>query len=444
MRRHLSELLRLAVPVVIARSGTLTLDVATNIILGHYAAQDLAYRGLAVTITSTLNVTLAGLMMGTMVMVAQALGRGETAECGAIWRRSLPFALLVGLPATLLALLGPSLCLARGQTPEVASGAGEVLRILAWGLIPTALFFACVGFLEGIRRPWWGTWIMLGANLLNIVLTLPLVHGWGPVPALGAEGSAIATVIIRVLVAITALALIWWGGRFWAADEPAGSYGLRATPRPRWRDGMPQRRLGFAAGASAAVESTAFTAQVIFAGWLGVTALASYVVAFNTLAVTFMTALGIASATAVRTGIAFGRRDFPDLRLAGWTGLGLNTALMLALGAVISAMPGTVAGLFAGDAAVVAAATPLIALLVYILVFDGGQVVLAGALRGRGDTWIPTLTHFVSYWGVMIPLGWVLAIRLEVGVVGLFLAVLTASLASTGFLLWRFWSLSRA
>ena len=74
---------------------------------------------------------------------------------------------------------------------------------------------------------------------------------------------------------------------------------------------------------------------------------------------------------------------------------------------------------------------------------DALQVVTAQALRARGDVWLPTGTHLTSYILIMAPLAWFLAIPLKMGLVGMMVAVIIASLVSCLLLLARFWALGR-
>ena len=87
------------------------------------------------------------------------------------------------------------------------------------------------------------------------------------------------------------------------------------------------------------LETSSFTMMTFMAGYLGAVALAGYQIAISTLALLFMTAIGIATATGVRIGNAVGRHDPAGLRLAGWTGAGLVVVTMAALGTVLITLP---------------------------------------------------------------------------------------------------------
>jgi len=93
---------------------------------------------------------------------------------------------------------------------------------------------------------------------------------------------------------------------------------------------------------------------------------------------------------------------------------------------------------------VIAAAVPLILIVAPAMIGDGGQRVVAQALRGCHDAWFPTALHMISYAVIMVPLGWVLAFGLGLGVTGLLLAIAIASFASLGILSARFGWISRA
>jgi MATE family multidrug resistance protein len=115
---------------------------------------------------------------------------------------------------------------------------------------------------------------------------------------------------------------------------------------------------------------------------------------------------------------------------------------MLILGIVFLALGPEIADLFSDDGELVLIAGGLIAFCAWILIADGGQVVLAHALRGRGDAWVPTASHVLSYWGIMVPGGYLFAVAWDGGVLGLFWSILVASIVSVGLLAVRFYYLS--
>jgi MATE family multidrug resistance protein len=210
-----------------------------------------------------------------------------------------------------------------------------------------------------------------------------------------------------------------------------------------WPRSRAHRYFGLASGASYGIESAAFAAIQFFAGILGTLPLAAYSVQHVVFALVFMIALGIASATSVRVGIAHGQQDWPNRAMAAWSGFGLAIATLAAIGGFLAMFPTAVAAIFTDNATLALAAAPLIAFSAYALIFDGGQVVIASALRGAGETWAPTAIHMVSYLVVMIPAGWIFAFTLNYGALGLVGAIILASAVSVTLLSIRFIAISR-
>ena len=437
IRHHVSELVRLAWPVVLTRTGIIAMVLADTIMVARYSTEEVAYLGLGAAPVVVLIVTSVGLMMGTLVVTANAFGAGHQRECGAVWQRSLPYALGLGIASALVCTLGEPFLTMTGQTPELAAGGGKVLFWLGLGLPANMLFVTNNFFLEAIKRPVPGTIAMICMNIVNIGLNWLLIYGHFGFDEMGATGAAIATSAARYGLAIMLFVYIW-------TMRGHAEFGIRSRQRTNWRDWQHQRQLGYATGVSGALESTAFAFMTLFAGWLGTYALSAYSLAMNLLSLIFMVALGIATATAVRVSIAHGRADHRDLVLAGWTGLGVNTVLMSLLGLVLLAIPTVLASLYTTDVRLIAMVAPIIAFTAYIMVADGGQVVILSALRGRGDAWLPALAHAVSYIGIMVPVSWWLAFKLGHGVMGLMEGVLIASVFSIILLSIRFQFLAAA
>ena len=95
-------------------------------------------------------------------------------------------------------------------------------------------------------------------------------------------------------------------------------------------------------------------------------------------------------------------------------------------------------GAYTGSALTLAMAVPALALSCLMYWPDSLQVVAAAALRARGDVWVPTYTHLASYILLMMPLAWWLAIPRGMGIEGMVVAIVIASVVSAGLLLIRF------
>ncbi len=86
---------------------------------------------------------------------------------------------------------------------------------------------------------------------------------------------------------------------------------------------------------------------------------------------------------------------------------------------------------------------PAIVIAGVVLVFDGGQGVLMGALRGVADVWPATVLYLVSFWLVMVPLGYVMGVRQGGGAPALMVAVGVGSAIAVVLLALRFHLVSK-
>ncbi|WP_313103890.1 MATE family efflux transporter [Brevundimonas sp.] len=429
-RETLSELLKLAWPVVLARLGIMTMGLTDAIVVGHYASRELAYHSLAWAPSSVVLTTAVGLMMGVQVMTARLLGEGRKDEVGAVLRRGMVYAMQIGFISMIaLMALGPFGLRHMGLEDGLGEGASPVLMIFALSMPAYLISVAAQFFLEGLHRPKAGMVAMWVANAVNLALNLLLVPDILGLGMHGAQASAWATFGARVALAIFLVIFIL---RLPEAKE----WGLFNKPRRDKAVEREQVKVGVGAGSSNFIEVGAFAAMTLFAGQLGAAETASWAVVINVSAIVFMVPMGLSSATAVLVGRSYGAGDKAGVMRGGLAGIGVVTVLafIIAIGLWLTAP--LVVSAYTTDPAILAIAAPALVLATLFFVADAQQVVAAQANRAAGDVVWPTLMHLLSYGVIMIPLGWWLAHR--IGVDGLVWSVIVASLISGALLTGRF------
>lgn len=147
-RARIRELTRQAGPVIVARSAIMLMALVDTVMVGRYAAEELAVLGLALTLVTTLLLTGIGLLMGTLVVTAICYGRGDTAACGVVWRRSLLYASVLGLGMAGICAFAQPILRGLGQAPELAARAAPVVGVLGLGLLPQLVYVTTQFFLE--------------------------------------------------------------------------------------------------------------------------------------------------------------------------------------------------------------------------------------------------------------------------------------------------------
>jgi MATE family multidrug resistance protein len=437
VRQDLAALFTLAWPVVISRLGMMTMGVSDAIVVGRYSAVQLGWHAMAWAPSTVVLVVGTALLGGVQVMTARAIGEGRPEQTGAVLRRGLVYGIKVGVfSAAALFFLGPWLLGLLQLPDDLVAGATPPLQIFALSMPIFVIGSACSAWLEGLGRPRIGAVFMWAANLVNLLALLVLVPGNFDLPALGAAGAAIATLIAR---AALTLALVVYILRM----PEARSLGVFTPAPPAPKAASEQTQIGLGAGASGFFEMTAFAGMNVIAGWLGTLQVATWSIVVNVISVTFMVPLGIATAVSVLVGRAYGAGDMEGIRRISLIAYGATAAFCVVVSLVVWLGAGLIASGYTTDAATLAMAVPALVLCAAVILPDALQVVIAQSLRARGDIMIPTLTHFVSYVLVMAPLAWALALPGGRGVNGIVEGVALASVLSAGLLMARFLLLSR-
>ena len=421
----LLRLFRLAGPVAIARLGIMGMGVADTMIVGQLAPKELSHLALGWAPTGVFLVGGIGLLTGVQVLTARMIGEGRPEHAGSVLRRGLVLGWIAGVLASVIIALGarPAL-LSFGINPDLATAAARVAAVLGMQIPLHLTFVGASFFLEAVSKPAPGAVVMWLGNGVNIALNLWLV------PRHGAVGSAWATVGARVFLA-TAL-LGWILVTMYNSDYRVVQRASSEAPGFGALLGV-----GAAAAVSQVAEAGSFGAMTVIAGRIGEVAVATFQITLNLLAVVFMLALGVASATQVLVSEAIGARAPERATRAGWLGLYVNSAVMAAVGVAIYFFAQPIGRAYTADPALIAAVASMMPLAALILMPDGDQVVAAAALRGRGDNWFPTASHVFAYVIVMPPLAFWLGEAQGRGVAGVLEAILIASAISVGVLVAR-------
>jgi MATE family multidrug resistance protein len=429
-RSFVAPLLRIAGPVALARLGIIGMALVDVVVVGQLAPDELPHQALGWAPTAVFLVAAIGLLQGVQVLAARSLGEGNPQGAGVALRRGLVLALIAGgLSAGAMWLGGSRLFSTFGIEAELVPLSTQVMAILALSIPLHLLYVAGTFFLEAIKKPGVSTIVMWAANAVNLALNLL----W--VPEHGAVGSAWATVGARVFLAGVLLLWIY-------LLRDGGRYGVRKLGAKGPSFGA-LLAVGIAAAVSQAVEAGAFSAMTVIAGRLGADIVAGYQILLNLMAFVFMIALGLAAATAVLVSEAIGRRAPAYAIRAGWTGFALNAIAMAIAAIAIFMFRNEIGRAYTADVELAALIAGLVWITALVLHPDGAQVVVASALRARGDNWFPTFSHILAYAVVMPVLGYWLAERQGMEVAGLLFAIFWSSVLSAAVLLVRWWALAR-
>jgi MATE family multidrug resistance protein len=434
LRREFPPTMRLALPLVLAELGWMSMAIVDTVMVGHLPDSATAIG--AVSLGSNIFIVLAlfggGLLMGLDTLVSQAFGAGQREDC----HRSLVNGIYLSIALTPILTapvwLLPKLLRSMHIDPAILALAIPYTNALAVGLFPLLLYFAVRRCLQAMNMVRIVAFALISANIVNAIGNWVLIYGkWGA-PALGAVGSGWSTALARLYMAAVLIIYLWWYDARHRTD-------LLKTPvdidLPRIRRLL---TLGYPAALQFTLEGGIFALVTALIARLGPVPLASHQIALNTVAFTWMVPLGISSAAAVRVGQAIGRKDPRAAGDAGNTAIFLAAAFMTCASAALLIFPHPIARMYTPALDVIRATTFLLAAGAAFQLFDGIQTVATGALRGAGDTRTPMLCHLIAYWIIGLPLGSWLCFVLNWGAFGLW-AGLSLALILIGVVLLIAW-----
>ena len=433
LRPHLRPTLLLAYPVVLSQLGHILVSFVDSALVGRTGTAPLAAVGLGTSSTTVLLVLGIGLSMGSVPLVAAANGRRDLPSLGRLLVSSVWLNTVMGVLLAGLGLLVPSLLHYLGQPPEVEAQAAPWVRVIGLSMLPLMVFQGFREFAEGLGLTRQAMWLSVLANVVNAALCYALVFGeWGA-PRMGLMGSAWATLIARVLMALLMAGYV-------LRAEALHEY--RAAVTTWLPDTATLRRLlglGAPIGVQMALEVGAFAASAIMIGWLGTVPLAAHQVAINLAAITYMAASGISAAATIRVGKLYGGGDLVEARQAGFAAYVLGFLFMSTMAVLLICTRHLAPHLYGEhDPQVVAQAATLLLIAALFQVSDGLQVVGLGALRGLEDVKVPSVVALLAYWAVALPLGYFLGFKMHLGAPGVWAALWVGLTIVAGVLLLRF------
>jgi multidrug resistance protein, MATE family len=427
-------MLRLAIPLVLAELGWMTMAIVDTMMVGRQAhsAEAIGAVSLGSILFNAAAIFGTGLMLGLDTLVSHSYGAGNVEDC----HHSLVNGVYLSLGITpilmgIVRLFEPVLRSLNIQA-SVLDQTIPYLRALNWGTLPLLLYFVFRRYLQGMNLAKPVMFALISANLVNLVGNWALVYGHLGFRAMGTVGSGWSTCTARIyMMGVLLIYAVYFDHRF--------QTGLRDTPRlPNFFRIWKLVQLGFPAATQFGMEVGVFAVCTALIAKLGAVPLASHQVALNSVSLTYMVPLGIASAAAVRVGQALGRGDAHGASRAGWTAMSLGMGFMFCMGVVFFLVPDYIARVFTPDPVVIHAAGALMYVAAFFQLFDGMQTVATGALRGAGDTRTPMLCHLILYWGVGLPLGAYLCFKRDWGAPGLWTGLCVA-LILIGIALMYFW-----
>lgn len=413
--------LRLAVPVMIAQLGQMSVQLVDTIMVGQLGAVPLAAVSFANSLMMPIMMIGTGVAMGLTPLVSRAYAREDFSRVQSLLKNSIVLNTLLAIGLA-LTLLGITFFMDRmGQDAEILPTAKIYSYLMVVGMLPMLWMNTARQFLEGLGNTKWTMVITITGNVVNVIFNFILIFGLLGFPALGAVGAGISTVFSRFVMVGMYVVL------FYKRDAYRRFFdGIMAISLCKFR----LRRLlniGFPIAVQLGIELTAMSLMAIAVGTFGAQALAAHQIAINIPGMSFMVVVGIANATTIIVSRNYGLRFYDEIRRTLKASLTIISLFMVVSATLFLSFAGPIVSIFTPDTAVTTLAA-------YFLIFgaifqfsDGLQGVAVGALRGILDVKRPMYYSIFVYALIGLPVGYIASFSsLSIGPAGVWIAFIVS------------------
>lgn len=432
IKTHVKQTLELAYPVSIGYLGHVMLGVVDSIMIGKIGAVPLAASSLVNSILILILVLGIGMSIAVTPLVAIARGSEKHGECGIILRQALLVDLIFAILLAAATFFTADILKFLNQPQAVVGQAVSYMKILSVSIIPFMVFQTYKQFIEGLGDTKPGMYINVVSNLVNAFGNWVLIYGNLGFPRLELDGAGIASTLTRFFMAGALFYYVLKSNKYKEFDPSLKFKSVNFNVIKRII------RVGIPTGLQMFFEVGGFSFAAIMIGWLGATALAAHQIAISLASITFMLVLGISVASTIRVGHEFGRKNFKELRKAGFISIALGASIMLSFGILFILFRNFLPTLYISDSSVIELASSLIIVAAFFQIFDGTQAVGLGVLRGLTDVKIPMIISLIAYWIIGIPVGYYFGFGLKWGAVGIWISLSMGLIMAATFFTIRF------
>jgi putative MATE family efflux protein len=406
----------LSVPMVLEMVMESLFAVVDIFFVSKVSVNATATVGLTESVLTLVYSIAIGLSMAVTAMVARRVGEKQYKRASITAVQAIYLALGISFLISLIGLWFAEdiLHLMGGSETLIQEGAGYTKWMLGGNMSIMMLFlinaiFRGAGDASLAMRSLWL------ANILNIILDPIFIFGWGPIPAFGVEGAAIATTIGR------SCGVVYQVYHLLKGKGLIKLIGIPLNPIPKIIKKMLQISAGGTGQFLIASASWVFLVRIVSV--FGSDALAGYTIGIRVIIFAILPAWGMANAAATLVGQNLGALQPERAEQSVWRTAFFNLIFLALVTVFFLTTAQHLIGIFTADANVLFYGMRCLQIVSLGYIFYAYGMVMTQSFNGAGDTRTPTILNFFGFWMFQIPLAYLLAITFELGPNGVFWAI---------------------
>ncbi|MCF8000955.1 MAG: MATE family efflux transporter [Halanaerobiales bacterium] len=425
----------LALPAVLEMSLNTMLGVADTLMISRIIGKEgLAAVGFANTIFFALIYIFSSFNAGATAMVARSYGEKNYERLNRIMGQNLTLNTIIGIVVFFFTFtFAGNILNVYDITAQVKTLGVTYLRVVSFSQLFMFVSFAMAASLRGAGDTKTPMYITGAANILNILGNYVLITGFWIFPELGIAGAALSTTLSRALASIAYIFVVYNVKN----KLQLKLKNLKLTNRiikPLWD-------FSYAAGLEQLSMQLAFFLNGIIISLLATTSEAAFRILINIESISFMPAIGTSIATATLVGKYLGENNPKESLKTGFTAAGMGIIWGLFMGIIFILFPEQIIRIFTTETVVIEASIKTLRIAGLNQAPLAFMIIMAGALRGTGDTKGVMIITAMRLWLVFVPLTYFFTILLNQGVVGVWYAEIASFIIFSIVIYKRFYSM---
>ncbi len=411
----------LSVPMILEMLMESIFALVDILYVSQISVNAVATIGLTESMITLVYAVAIGLSMAATAVVARRIGERDTEGAS----RAAVQVIFLGIAIAIIIMIigivySKELLALMGAEPDLIEEGYGYTKVLMGGNMTIMLLFLINAIFRGAGNASIAMKVLILSNGLNIILDPIFIFGWGPIPAFGVEGAAIATTIGRGTAVIFQLTILFKG---------IGIIKIKFRNLIlRWAVMFNLIKISLGGIGQFLIGTSSWVILMRIMSEFGSEVLAGYTIAIRVMMFTLMPAWGMSNAAATLVGQNLGANKPDRAEISVWKTGKYNAWFMGLVSLFYLAFAPQIIVLFNATPEVVKYGSLCLRIIAAGYIFYGYGMVIIQAFNGAGDTKTPTYINFICFWMIQLPFAYVTAISLGLGPIGVFWAITMAEI----------------
>lgn len=381
-KHYFTDLLILALPILVGEIGHTLIGATDILVVARYSIDALASVSIANSILFSIFIFGIGILIAISIILSNK--RGAKQGIKKYLLSSLIFSVLMAILFAFICYSTKFLIPHMGFEEKLIPLIQEYIVIASISMFGMFIFEGGKQFLQAYEIVNFPNILLIVAVFVNLIFDILFVFGFGPIPAMGVKGAALATLGVRTFIGLAMFMYIYRFINFKSKID-------LSYMKQIFKVGIP---IGFAL----MFEFLAFNIITILVGRESGLLSGIHNILITISSAMFMLPLSISIALSVKVSYYYGANKLEEIKKFTNAALILGVGFMAVAAGVLAIFPSQIIKIFTDNKQVLDIAVPLVGIAAMYQIFDGYQIIMGGVLKGFKMTKFVSWAVLMGYW----------------------------------------------